>query len=113
MYGGDENDCCALKTEMLADHGRELKAIELRHADIHQHHGYLGFEKNFESFFRRVGFDQIFAETAEHDLIAQQLAWLIVDHENIYSFVRTHSFPRRSGLNCLVTILPVQPHTQR
>ena len=37
--GGDEDDGGLLEARMLAHHLRQLEAIDLRHADVHQHDG--------------------------------------------------------------------------
>ena len=39
LDGRDEDDRGLLKARMLADHRRELEAVELRHADVDQNDG--------------------------------------------------------------------------
>ena len=77
---------------MLANHGGQFKTIQLRHAHVHQHHRDVGVEQNFKRLLGGIGLDQVLAKFAEHDLIAQQLGRLIVDHENVHLFACTHRF---------------------
>ena len=49
---------------MLADHVGQLEAVDLRHADIHQHDRDIGFQQVLESFAAGVGLDQILAQIA-------------------------------------------------
>ena len=39
---------------MLADHGGELEAVEVGHADVHQHDGDLVLQQVLERFLRRT-----------------------------------------------------------
>src|SRR5208283_5727660 len=55
MYCRHEDDRGPLETWMLANHGRQLKTVELWHADVHQHHRDFPLQKNFERLFGRVG----------------------------------------------------------
>ena len=68
---------------MLADHRRELKAVELRHADVDQHDRDFVLEQKFQRFARRRRLDQILAESAQNHLVGEQLRGLIVDQENV------------------------------
>jgi hypothetical protein len=56
MNRGNKNDRRLLKPRVLANHFRQLKAIQLRHADIHQDDRDVRLEKHFERFAPRRGF---------------------------------------------------------
>src|SRR2546423_14964787 len=75
---------------MLPNHGGQLEAVKLRHAHIHQHHGHVVLQQYFKRLFCSVRFDEVLAESAEHNLIAEQLRWLIIYHEDVDLLVRTH-----------------------
>ena len=45
LDGGDEDDRRLLEARMLADHRRQLEAVELRHADVDQHDGDVGLQQ--------------------------------------------------------------------
>src|SRR5262249_42083178 len=79
----DEDDGGLLTAGMLADHGSQLEAVDLGHADIHQHDGNVGPQKMLQGFSARRGLDQVLPEIAEDGLIGEQLARLIIDHEDI------------------------------
>ena len=83
LHGGDEDDRGALKARMLADHGCELKAVELRHAHVDQHDRGFVLEQEFQRLARRARLDEILAETAQNLLVGEQLGGLIVDQENV------------------------------
>ena len=68
---------------MLADHRRELKAVELRHADVDQDDRDLVLEQNLQRLARRRRLDQILAESAQNHFVGEQLRGLIVDQEDI------------------------------
>ena len=61
---------------MLADHGRELEAVEIRHAHIDEDERDLVLEQTLEGLARRGGLEQVLADLGEHDLVAQQLRLL-------------------------------------
>ena len=42
------------KRGMLADHAGQFKAVDLRHADVHEHNSDVGFQQKFQRFFSRV-----------------------------------------------------------
>ncbi len=90
MHGRNKNDCGPLKTWMLANHRSQLKTIEFRHAYVHQHYGNVSLQQNFKGLLRRSGFDQVLAQSTEHDLIAEQLGRLIIHHEDIDLLVCAH-----------------------
>ena len=48
------------------------------------------FKQNFEGLFGRSGLNQVLAQSAQHDLIAEQLGRLIIHHEDIDLFVCAH-----------------------
>src|SRR5262249_34998381 len=81
MNGGDEDDGSFLEPRVLADHFRQLEAIDVRHAHIHQNNSWVGLEQEFQCLLGRAGFEQILTEISQYDLIAEQLGGLIVDHE--------------------------------
>ena len=65
MDGGDEDDRGLLEPRMLADHGGQLEAVELRHADVDQHDGDVGLQQMLERLARRRRLDQVLAELAQ------------------------------------------------
>ncbi len=71
------------KRGMLADHGRHFEAVHLGHADVHQHDGDVRLQELLQGFVARVRADQVLAEVVEHGFVAQQLARLIVDEEDV------------------------------
>src|ERR1700738_1624900 len=75
---------------MLANHRSQFKTIQLRHAYVHQHYGNVDFQKKFKGLLRRSRLDQVLAKFAQHNLVAEQLGRLIIDHQNIDPFVRAH-----------------------
>jgi uncharacterized protein YihD (DUF1040 family) len=68
---------------VLANHRRQLKPVEIRHADVDQHDRDIGFEQLLQRLVRRAGLDQVIAELAEDHLIAKQLSRLVVDQQNV------------------------------
>ena len=50
----DEDHRRLLEARMLADHRRELEAVELRHADVHQDDGDVGLQQLLERFACRT-----------------------------------------------------------
>src|SRR5712664_2380246 len=75
---------------MLADHRSQFKTIEFWHAYVHQHHGNVILQEKFKGLLRRSRLDQVFTKFAQHNLVAEQLGGLIIDHQNIDLFVRVH-----------------------
>ena len=92
MHRGDEDDRRLLKPRMLPDHGRELEAVELRHAHVDQHDGDLALEQLLERLARRARLDQVLAELLEHHLVAQELGRLVVDQQDVDCIL--HHVPR-------------------
>jgi hypothetical protein len=64
---------------MLADHGGELKTVELGHADVDQDDGDLIPQQIFQRLASRGDRDEILAELLQDHLIGEQLCRLIVD----------------------------------
>ena len=48
LYRRDEDHCCFLEARVLADHGGEFEAVELRHADVDQDDRDLVLEQIFQ-----------------------------------------------------------------
>src|SRR5262249_36794405 len=71
MDGGNEDDRGALKARVLADHRRQLEAVELGHAHVHEDDGNVMLEEVFERLFGRGGLDQPLAKLREDRLVAQ------------------------------------------
>src|SRR5258708_6198521 len=90
MNGGNKDDGGFLKARMLADHLGKFKAVDLGHAYIHQYDSYIGFEQFLERILGRRCLDQILSKVVQDRFIAEQLARLVVDHENVHSFVGAH-----------------------
>ncbi len=82
-HGGDEDDRRLLEPRVLADHRRQLVAVELRHAHVHQHDRDLGLEQVLQRLGGRARRDQRVAEIAEDRLVGQQLRRLIVDEQDV------------------------------
>ena len=68
---------------MFLDHLRQLEPIEIRHADVDQDDRNLVAQDLFQGLAARRRLDQILAEIAQDDLIAQQLGRLVIDQQNI------------------------------
>ena len=62
---------------------RNLKTVELRHADIAQNDSDVLLEKLLERLSRGPGFDQVFSEALQYRLVAEELRRLIVDKQNV------------------------------
>src|SRR4051812_4379543 len=60
--GGDEDDRRLLETWVLADHRRQLEAVELGHADVYEDDSDLGLEQVLQRFPRRSGGQQVLAQ---------------------------------------------------
>ncbi len=98
MDGGDEDHRRLLEARMLADHRRELEAVEIGHADVDQNDGDFRLEQVLERLAAGRCLDQIFAELPQDHLIAQQLRRLIVDQQDIDLVVlRSFRLSRSSG----------------
>ena len=48
MHAGNKNDRGLLKAGMLPNHVGQLEAVELRHADVHQHDGDIVLQQVFQ-----------------------------------------------------------------
>src|SRR5271170_6422075 len=83
MDGGNKDDGCLLKARMLANHVRQLEAIQLWHADVHEYDGNVGLQKAFERVATGICPDEVLAELIEDSFIADQLTRLIIDHEDV------------------------------
>jgi len=90
MDGGNEDDRGALKARMFADHRRQLEAVELGHANVHEDDGNVMLEEVFERLFGRGGLDQPLAQLGENRLVAQELGRLVVDQQDIDLVLRGH-----------------------
>src|SRR5271155_5231665 len=93
---------------MLADHVRQLKAIELWHAHVHQNHGYFILKQEVQSLSCGMRFEKIFAEILQDGFVAEQLASLVIHHEDVDAFFFLHSRPHIwnwSGVRPPATIL--------
>jgi hypothetical protein len=76
---------------MLSDQRRELKAIKLRHADIDKDDRHLVPEELLQSFFSRLGLDEIVTQGLQDHLIGEKLRWLVVNQENVDLVFGGHS----------------------
>ena len=90
MHAGHEDDRRAPEAGMVANHLRQLEAVEFRHADVHNDDGELGLEKLIERFPRRVRRDEVRVQPVENGAIAQELRGLVVDHEHIRAVIQRH-----------------------
>jgi hypothetical protein len=77
---------------VLANHCSELKAVEVRHANIDQDDSNILLEEVLERLPGRSGLDEIFAEAGEYRLVAQQLRRLIIDQQDVDLVIRGHQF---------------------
>ena len=75
---------------MLANHAGQLESVDLRHADIHEHDGYIGFQKVFERLFSGSRLYEVLIQFAEDGLIAQEFGRLIIHHQDVHPIFRTH-----------------------
>src|SRR5262249_16541324 len=83
-----------LKAGMFPNHVGQLKAVYVRHADIHQDHRDFGLEQMFERLPARVGFHESFSQGAEDGLVAEELTGLVIHHQDVDWVVLTHTFYR-------------------
>ena len=90
MNGGDEDDGGFLEARVAVHHIRQLKTVDLRHADVHQHYSDIIAEQLLHGLTCRSGLDQVFAQLTEDHFIAEQLARLIIDHEYVGSIAFVH-----------------------
>ena len=80
---GNEDDRRLAETRMLAQHGGELKAVELRHADVDENDRDVVLEQELQGLARRRGLDQVLVQFMENHLVGEQLVGLIVDQEDV------------------------------
>ncbi len=90
MYCRDEDDGRLLEARMLVHHIRQLEAIDLRHADVHQHHSDIMTEQHVQSLAGRPGLDQVLTKIAKNGFVAEQFSWLIIHHEYVCLVVPVH-----------------------
>ena len=90
MNGGDEDDRRFAKARMVADHRGELEAVELGHADVHQHHRDFRLEQLLQRLAARRGLDQVLVDVTQDDFVAQQLRGLVVDQQDVDFLVAEH-----------------------
>src|SRR5215467_124875 len=94
MHCRDEDDGSLLKTRMLPDHFGKLKAIKVRHAHVHQHHGNVSLQELLKGLFPRRSFEQVLSQFAQNDFITEQLGRLVVHHQDVDLIVFVHSSTR-------------------
>ncbi len=75
---------------MLPNNIRQLKTIHSWHAYVRQDDGHIILQQQFECFSAGIGLDQVFSQVTQHHLIAEQLARLIINHEDIDLVLGTH-----------------------
>src|SRR4029077_774704 len=85
--GGNEDDRRLLEARVVADHARELEAVEIGHVDIHEHDGDVGAQKMLEGLAGGIGDEKILAQILEDGFVGQQLRRLVVDQQDIYLVV--------------------------
>ena len=106
VYGGYENDGRMLKTGVLANHTREFESVKFGHADIHKNDGNIILQQTIKGFRTGIRFDEVLPQFAEDYLITQQFSRLIIDHQDVHFFMRTH----RPILMLTHVKLAMQPH---
>jgi hypothetical protein len=75
---------------VLADHARELEAVEVGHVDIHKHDGDIGAQKMVEGLAGGIGDQKILAQLLEDGFVGQQLRRLVIDQQDIDLVVPVH-----------------------
>src|SRR6202000_399988 len=83
MNAGDENNGSFVKPGMLADDIRELKSIDVRHADIHENNGNIVLQKDVQSLRGRSGLNEIGVQSLKNHLVTEELGRLVVHHEDV------------------------------
>src|SRR5688572_22179222 len=83
---------------MLADHARQLEAVEIRHADVHQHDGEVPLEQQSQRFCPGAGLDEVLTELGEDDLVGHQLLRQIVYEQDVDLLVPVHGSYRWSHI---------------
>ena len=89
-HGGNEDDRGLLEARVLADHARELEAVEVGHVDIHEHDGDIGAQKMVEGLAGGIGDQKILAQLLEDGFVGQQLCRLVIDQQDIDLVVPVH-----------------------
>ena len=79
----DENDGGGLESRVLANHRRELEAVQIRHAHIDEDQGHFVLEQHLEGLARGGRLDEVLADLGQDDFVAQQLGVLIIDQQDI------------------------------
>src|SRR6201997_4258064 len=72
---------------MLADDLGELKAIDLGHADVHEHNCDVILEQFLQGLLGRRSFDQVFAQIRQDRFVSQQFTRLVVDHQDVHALL--------------------------
>jgi len=90
MHRRYKDDGCFLKARMLPDNLSQFESVDIWHADVHQNSGHIRFEQFLESILGRGGFDQVLSQVRKNRLIAEQLARLVIDHQDVYFFFGAH-----------------------
>ena len=72
-----------LEARVLADHGGELEAVDLRHDHVDQDDGDVGLEQDAERLVWGARLDQVLAQLAQYDFVAEQFGRLVVDQQDV------------------------------
>ncbi len=86
VHAGHEDDRRLPEARMVADHLRQLEAVQVRHADVHDDDRELVLQKMLECLARRAGRHEIGANAPEDRLIGQELGRLVVDQQHVGLF---------------------------
>ncbi len=89
-----------LEARMLANHSRELEAVEIGHAHVDQHQGDFMLEQILERLARRRRLEEVFADLRQDGLVAQQFGLLVVDQQNVDSFGCVHDRALTGAATC-------------
>ena len=68
---------------MVADHRRQLEAVDVRHDDVEQDDRDVVLQNLLQRLAAGLRLDQILIEVAQDDFVAEQLCGLIIHQENI------------------------------
>src|ERR1700733_2180278 len=104
----DEYDGRRLKARMLADHGRQFEAVQIRHAHVDQNHGDFILEQKFERLARRTRFEKVLADFRQNGLMAEQFGLLVVDQQNVHSFAFSHTGGTSGAATCVMPTTAVR-----
>ena len=92
MDGRDEDDRRLLEARMLPDHGRQLEAVELRHADVDQQDRDVRLQERMPSAsLAEDALIRFLAELLQDHLVGEELGRLIVDQQDVDLIVVTSS----------------------